>query len=105
MDGILIAMKGGGILEDCEMFENKYNGVSVREASSVALNHCRISNQKGAGIFVHARSGLVEECEVFGIICSWVFELVASRSVFVMGLSRVGQSLPLSAGQQTEHCY
>lgn len=58
---------GRGVVEDCEIFANRYAGVEICEESAPLIRHCRIHHNKGDGIWAyHSGQGTVEDCLVFG---------------------------------------
>ncbi|MCS7219917.1 MAG: right-handed parallel beta-helix repeat-containing protein [Anaerolineae bacterium] len=56
-----------GIVEECEIFANKYAGVEICEDSAPVIRRCRIHHNKGDGIWAyHSGQGTVEDCLIFG---------------------------------------
>ncbi len=55
-----------GIVEDCDIFANKYAGVEICEDSAPVIRHSRIHHNKGDGIWAyHSGQGAIEDCVIF----------------------------------------
>ncbi|MBI3039068.1 right-handed parallel beta-helix repeat-containing protein [bacterium] len=56
-----------GTLENCDIFENKFAGVEIKDGASLNIRNCKIHNQGSAnGVLIFNNStGVIEECEIF----------------------------------------
>jgi F-box protein 11 len=64
--GILVYDQGAGVIENCEIFANKFAGVEVKTGGKPLIRQCKIHDGQHNDIFVHEQGeGTFEDCEIF----------------------------------------
>jgi len=64
--GISFYEGGRGVVEECDIFANKYAGIEICEESAPILRRCQIHHNRGDGIWVyHNGQGTIEDCMIF----------------------------------------
>jgi len=65
--GVLVAKKGGGLLEDCDIWGNVYAGVGITSEADPRLHRCKIHDGKQGGVLAWEKgAGVLEECDIWG---------------------------------------
>ncbi len=71
--GVFIYENAQGRVEDCDIFNNDYSGVSIEKGGNLVIRQCKIHDGKSSGILVYEKGqGTVEDCEIFGNTLSGV---------------------------------
>ena len=64
--GILIRDRAQSLVENCNIFNNYFAGVQIREGGNITIRGCQIYDGKQSGIFVYDSGRLSgENCQVF----------------------------------------
>ena len=64
--GIHVYDQGAGVIEDCDIFANKFSGVAVKTGGDPLVRRCQIHDGQESGIFVFENGkGTFEDCDIF----------------------------------------
>jgi parallel beta-helix repeat protein len=65
--GLFFYEKGGGTVEDCQIYGNKLAGIEIREEAAPTVRRCNIHSGKAGGVYIHKNGfGLIEDCQIHG---------------------------------------
>ncbi|MBD0370510.1 MAG: right-handed parallel beta-helix repeat-containing protein [Pyrinomonadaceae bacterium] len=65
--GVYFYRNSSGLVEDCDLFNNGFANVSVKEAADPTVRNSRIYNSKSSGVYVYLNGkGTVEDCRIYG---------------------------------------
>lgn len=65
--GIFFYENAGGIVEDCDVFNNGYAGISIKGGADPVIRKSRIYNGKSSGIYSYLNGkGTIEDCNIYG---------------------------------------
>jgi hypothetical protein len=65
--GIYFYRNAGGSVEDCDVFNNGFANISVKEGSDPTIRNSRIYNSKSSGVYVYLNGkGTIEDSSIYG---------------------------------------
>jgi parallel beta-helix repeat protein len=95
--GIYLYNSGKAVIEDCDVFNNKLQGVEVKSARC-AMHRCRIYDCQGAGVNIYDHStGIAEDCEIWGNQFSGLQILNGGNTTFLRCTINNGKSAGILA--------
>jgi F-box protein 11 len=64
--GIFVYDQGAGVIEDCDISNNKLSGVTVKGGGNPLMRRCEIHDGQASGIYVYENGkGTYEDCDIF----------------------------------------
>lgn len=64
--GIFVYAKGGGTIEDCDLYDNNSENISISSGGNPTIRRCSIYDGKACGVRVYSEGkGTIEDCDIY----------------------------------------